>query len=70
MMFALAAGVTVSLVGVDIAVSTLFVTTFSTETLNGTIWGVTLFPLLPVPKVTPQIVPFSKKKLTFITRKK
>ena len=34
------------------AVSTLFVTMASTETLNGTISCVTLFPPLPVPKVT------------------
>ena len=30
-----------------VAVSTLFVTTARTETLNGTIWGVTLFLVLP-----------------------
>ena len=46
-----------------LAVSALFVTTASTETQNGTILGVTLFPPLPVHKVTPKIVPFSKKEL-------
>ena len=45
------------------AASALFVTTASTETLKGTIWGVTVVTPLPVPKVTPKIVPFSKTNL-------
>ena len=44
------------------AVSTLIVTTTSTETLNGTILGVT-FLLGGETKVTSQIVPFSNKCL-------
>ena len=45
-----------------VAVSTLFVITASTEQLNGTTLGVTFFVFLPlpVPEVTPKIVPFSK----------
>ena len=46
------------------AVSTLFVTTASTEALNGTILCVTCFPPLLVPKVTPKTVPFSKHNLS------
>ena len=45
------------------AASTLFVAAASTETLNGTMLGATFVPPLPVPKVTPQIVPLSKKDL-------
>ena len=47
-----------------IGVSTLFVTTACTETLNGTILDVTSCPPVPVPKVTPEIVPFSQTHLT------
>ena len=53
-----------SITGKDMGGSTSFVTTASTETLKGTILGVTCFPPLPVPKVTPKIVPFSKQLLT------
>ena len=42
------------------AVFTLFATSASTETPNGTIVGITCCPRLPVPKVTPKIVPLSK----------
>ena len=42
--------------------STLFVTMASTETLIGTTLGVTLFRGRN--KVTPKVVPFSKKYLT------
>ena len=43
---------------VHMGVSTLFATTASTETLNGTIVGGSCCPPLPVPKVTSKIVPF------------
>ena len=56
------------------AVSTLFVTTASTETLNGTILDLTYKLVLGgETEVTTQIVPFSNKKTslhTFITRTK
>ena len=47
-----------------LAVSSLFVTMASTETLNSTMSGVICVPALPVPKVAPQIVSFSKTNLT------
>ena len=48
------------------AVSTLFVTTASTETLNGTISGVTFICYPPCPNnyTTPNVVPLSKQQLT------
>ena len=51
-----------------VAVSTLFVTAASTDTLTGPISGVAVVPALPVPKVTPTIIPFSKNNLTNSTK--
>ena len=50
--------------GNSLSTTTLFVATASTETLNGTLLGVTVCPPLHVPKVTPKVIPFGKNKLT------
>ena len=44
--------------------STLFATTGSSDTLNATMLGVTFVPHPLVPKVAPNIVPFSQQQLT------
>ena len=47
---------------IDMAVGLLCLTTACAETLNDTILGVDVCSSLPVPKVTPKIVPFSQTK--------
>ena len=53
---------------VHVGVSTLFATAASTENAKRYKFVCNLFvvPPLPVPKVTPEIVPFSKQQLTIM----